>query len=142
MTILHLIILTYGLCFLAADARIFGTDATGYVATLYGDVAPTDEERCELLTRGIVPLRQRILRVKFLREHLSCYFCMGVWAGPLAHYILMQVQQFGPPWQIQDYFLNHPDTGAGWAYGMGCAFLFGAVGSYCLNALISAVESH
>lgn len=141
MSVVCFILLTYGLCFLAADARIFGVDATRYVETLHTPGVPaTDEEREQIRKMGIVPLRQQALKVRFVREHLSCYFCMGVWAGPLAHWISLQMTNFGSPWQMQDYFLNHPDTGIGWVYGLICAFLIGGAGSYIVNTIVAALE--
>ena len=140
MSLIVFILLVYGLCFLAADARIFGTDTTAYVTTLHGDVEPTEQDRVWVNSLGVIPLRQRLLRVRFIREHLCCYFCMGVWAGPLTHWIAMQMQNFGSPWQTQDYFLNHPNTGVGWFCGCVVAFLIGAAGSYVVNAFIVKLE--
>jgi len=134
--------MVYGLCFLAADARIFGVDTTRYVETLHTlGIVVTKDELEQIRTMGIVPLRQQVLRVRFLREHLSCYFCMGVWAGPVVHWIAMQMMSFGSPWQMQDYFLNHPDTSVGWLYGSVCAFLIGATSSYLVNTVVAAFEA-
>lgn len=133
MSLLVFMLMVYGLCFLAADAKVFGTDATAYVDYL-------EHPEGEVPSKGVLPLRQWLMRVRVIREHLSCYFCMGVWAGPLTHWIAMQVQWFGSPWQTQDYFLNHPDTGVGWLYGCVCAFLIGAAGSYVINAVVSHLE--
>ena len=140
MTILHLILATYALSFLAADARIFGVDATQYRELL--DDPNTLNARKESRTIGILPLRWVLLRWKFFREHFSCYFCMGVWAGPLAHWLLWHIARFGAPWQIEGYFLDHPDTGWGWLLGCALAFLLGACGSYLLNVAVKAFEEH
>jgi hypothetical protein len=139
MTLLYLALITYGLCFLAADARIFGADATAFREVHDNGSAPNDV--AWLWSVGILPIRPFFMKVRFIREHLSCYFCMGVWAGPLAHYLLMTLTSFGPPWQMSDYFLNHPDTGVGWTYGFICAFLFGAVSSYTINLCLQVLEA-
>lgn len=133
LSLISFILVTYALCFLAADARIFGADASAWNAVLED---PHPEDRQWLQDLGVFKLRQKFLPVKFFREHLSCYFCMGVWAGPTTHLIF---------WHLQgkyDYFLHHSSTPLNWAMGLLVAFLLGASSSYILNAVIVDLEGN
>jgi hypothetical protein len=139
MTFLYFVMITYALCYLAADARIFGIDTTAW-NEVYNDYEPASEDDEKwLYSIGIIPFRQQLLlNCRFSREHLSCYFCMGVWAGPLAHTLLYNLYQKQPEPAV--YALNHPNTTGGWAIGLLCAFLLGSCGSYVLNAVVHKLE--
>jgi hypothetical protein len=74
-------LLTYGIVFLVADARMFGCDAKKW------NVAGDPVRDCRDI--GILKIRQRLLRYDFFSELLGCYFCTGCYAGPVAHWLLI-----------------------------------------------------
>ena len=140
MLLLCLALVTYSLCFLAADARIFGADAAAWNAVIE-DPAASSQDRLWLQELGVFRIRQRLLRLRVVREHLSCYFCMGIWAGPVAHFLLWQLQHNyvdGP----SSYVLQHHDTLGGWGLGLLCAFLIGASSSFLINAAALSWADH
>lgn len=137
MTFLYFVLMTYSLCYLAADARIFGTDTTAWNEVYLNEYVLDDDEQW-LWSLGVFRLRQRLLTINALREHLSCYFCMGVWAGPLAHFILWNFYRVRG--DSTAYVLNHPASLAGYAFGFLCAFLLGSVGSYVVNLVLHKLE--
>jgi hypothetical protein len=143
VTFLLFALTVYALCFLAADARIFGADTTAWIQIRENpDQEPLPSDLEWLDKAGFIRIRQPLLRVRFLREHLSCYFCMGVWAGPVAHTLWWHFYNLpGVGLYVQDsYFLQHPHTGAGWALGLGLAFLLGSTSGFLLNTVVSALE--
>ncbi len=137
MTFLYFACCAFALCYLAADARIFGSDTTEWNNVYWGDVPFTQDEEQHLLRMGIVQLRQRLLPINFIREHLSCYFCMGVWAGPTAHVLLWHLYRL----QGSPYWLHHPSTVTGWTLGLLASFLIGSCCSYVINAVLHKLES-
>lgn len=140
MTLLYLAVTTFALCYLAADARIFGVDTTAwnevYLAQDYDDMEAWNRDVDWVWGLGVLKFRQHALYYNTIREHLSCYFCMGIWAGPLAHLILRTLFAMNNT----TYHLSHPNTVEGWAFGLGCAFLWGAVGSYSINVVFHKLE--
>jgi hypothetical protein len=74
-------VLTYGLVFLLADARLFGCDAKLWL------MASDPRRDCQDI--GILKWRQRLLGRPFFEDLLGCYFCTGCWAGPVAHWLLV-----------------------------------------------------
>lgn len=139
MTFLYFIITTFSLCYLAADARIFGADTTAWNDIYGSDDSASDDDKRWLWGLGILKLRQNLLPSDFIREHLSCYFCMGIWAGPLAHWLLWNL--YTVQGNVAAYCLYHPGTTFGWALGFTHAFLWGACGSYVLNAVLHRIET-
>ncbi len=142
MTLILFAAVVYALCFLAADARIFGADTTAYNnITVDGNYA-SPEDLAELHSLGTLPLRQYLLRWNFLRKHLSCYFCMGVWAGPAAHIFLWHFyNQHGVQLGQQgQYILQHPDTLVAWGLGLMYAWLLGSVCSYIIDTILRRIE--
>ena len=138
MTFVYFACCVFALCYLAADARIFGTDTTAW-NEIYGDgtvLYCTRDERW-LWGLGVFKIRQRLLVLDPIREHLSCYFCMGVWAGPAAHWLLWHLSAL----QQSSYWLQHPNTRCGWALGLMCSFLVGSCCSYFINAVLHRLES-
>lgn len=127
LSLLTFVLVVYGLCFLAADARIFGADTLAW-NEVYDD--PRDGELEWLQQLGEIRVRQKLLPIKFFREHLSCYFCMGVWAGPLAHVLFWNF------YVKNDYFLSHPSTIKHWVIGLVLSFLVGGSASFLLNAVL------
>lgn len=73
-------LLTYGLVFLLADARIFGCDAKLW------NSGGNPEVDCQDI--GVFKLRQRLLKHEFFAHQLGCYFCVGCWLGPVAYWLL------------------------------------------------------
>lgn len=140
MSFIYFVFITYAFAFLAAEARIFGADTTAWVE-IHED--PTAEDREWLAGLGILRLRQRVLPWRFVREHLSCYFCMGVWAGPAAHVLLWHLYHlrenhfYG---HVAEYALWHPGTTTGWVLGLAIAVLLGSAGSYVVNTVLLALE--
>jgi len=57
-----------------------------------------------------IPIRPLLKRVKFFRELLECYFCMGIWLGAA----LWGALNWKDPWQIQA--LLYLPAGAAGAY--------------------------
>lgn len=142
MSFLYFAFISYALCFLAADARIFGGDVTAWNELEEADASVDDWAWFRSL--GFIRLRPPLLKVRFIREHLSCYFCMGVWAGPLAHTFLwrfyeLRAQRFMT--SHEDYWFWHPNTALGWTLGLVGAFLLGSVCSYCINIILTALET-
>ena len=142
MTLILFAAVVYALCFLAADARIFGADTTAYNSITTDNGAVSAEDFASLRDIGALPLRQYALRWNFLRKHLSCYFCMGVWAGPAAHIFLwhfykLQAMGFA---QEEHYILQHPATAAAWGLGCAYAWLLGSVCSYAIDTVLRRLE--
>jgi len=133
--------MTFALCYLAADARIFGADVTAWNEVYHGELPATEKEIQRVHNSGIFGFRQRVLIYEPVREHLSCYFCMSVWAGPLAHIILWYCSQQAAAGWLNHYFLQHANTQTGWSLGLLCAFLLGAPSSYIINAVLYRIES-
>lgn len=129
----------FALCYLAADARVFGADTTAW-DEVYADTDVSAEDEEWLHSLGVLRLRQRLLAFRILREHLSCYFCMGVWAGPAAHLLLWYF--YGSFAYNSEYFLLHESTVGGWVVGLVCAFLLGAPASYLVNSLLRRIENY
>lgn len=143
MTFLYFAVTTFALCYLAADARIFGADVTAWNEVYFGSEEVTDEDTEWLWGLGVLKVRQHLLWYDTIREHLGCYFCMGVWAGPAAHVILwtlFRLRAGQNVWTPDQYCLWHPNTLEGWAIGVLCAFLWGACSSYFINAVLHRIE--
>ncbi len=83
----------YGLAFLLADAKIFGCPANGFPSD------PTEDDFAAVARKGMIPLRQLLLRIRFLRKLLSCYFCLGVWCGMVVHGLLYTLAHVNPYWR-------------------------------------------
>lgn len=117
-------LLVYGVIFLIADAEIFGCSTMGYLQD------PGTEE-WEQWTReaGVLKLRQKLLRFGFFQKLFKCYFCLGVWCGPVVHVFCYHF--FG-----ERYFLHHPNEPRYWIAGLSAAALLGAVGSYIIDTKI------
>lgn len=142
MSFVYFAFITYAFCFLAADARIFGGDVTAWNALDRGDA--DEEEWVWWKSLGFIRLRPPLLRVRFVREHLSCYFCMGVWAGPLTHVFLwhfyqLRAQQFLA--SHEGYCFWHPNTTLGWSLGLLGTFLLGSMCSYTIHIVLTSLEA-
>jgi len=107
-------LLVYGISFLAADAKIFGCPIKDY------NDNPTDTEYIK--SAGMIPVRQLFLKVSFFRELLSCYFCLGTWAGVLAHGTLVLLAPYNT------HILN--------SYPLLSTSIFGTVASFLVAAVI------
>ena len=134
MTFLYFACTTFSLCYLAADARIFGADTTAWNEVYFGDTPSSEVDDTWLYSLGVLKIRQYLLLSGAVREHLSCYFCMGVWAGPAAHALLRSLD-------FPQYWLQHANTTSGWTLGLLCAFLVGSCCSYFINAVMHRMEA-
>jgi len=117
---------SFSIAFLIADARIFGCDTTSYCET------PHDYDY--IYSVGIFKVRPFFLRYSFFQELFSCYFCLGVWVGPLAH-LLMYYSLGDRYWFFHDPTTNH------WILGYTLASLTSASGCYLMNQLSFLMES-
>jgi hypothetical protein len=88
---------TYGLTFLIADATIFGCSATKWNDAHQREL--TIAEREELVTDGILHLRQYFLQFSFFQKLMGCYFCLGVWTGIVMHWLLLAYAHVNPSWR-------------------------------------------
>ena len=116
----------YSLAFLAADAKIFGCDTTSYKED------PTDTDYINPV--GILRIRPLFLRFHFFQELLSCYFCMGIWVGPVTH--LLMYYTFG-----ERYWFFHENTTNTWILGYLITSLTSASGCYLIDRTAVLLES-
>lgn len=137
MTFIFFILVSYALCYLVADARVFGVDATVYNEIYDEEIDPTSADMEWIQEVGVFRIRQVFLRNRLVREHMGCYFCMGVWAGPLAHTILWHFFSL----TSTEYVFQHPHTASAWALGLLVTFLVGAPTTYVLNHLVLNMEA-
>lgn len=133
MTFLLFVLLVYGLCFLAADARIFGCDARSF-GEICDQEAVTAEDKQWIADSGVLPIRQHLLKIKFFRKQLACYFCTGIWMSTAAHVYLYHFFQ-------TTYVFWHPNTFGWWIFALIGTALIGASSSYLLDTIISALEA-
>lgn len=124
-------LLTWGLAFLLADAKIFGCSTQHYVGSL---TAGDSAEACHVLTQeGTLKIRNKLLRLKFFRDLLSCYFCLGIWCGPVAHIAL----RYGTP---SHQWVLHTSEQQGWILGLLLSSVLGGAACYVVNLLVGALE--
>lgn len=124
-------LLTWGLVFLIADAKIFGCSARSYVEALKANAF--SEAGYVLKEEGTLKIRNVLLRWAFFRDLFGCYFCTGVWCGPLAHLLL----RFGSP---EQQLITHANTASGWATGIIIAAALGGACSYLIDVTVGALE--
>jgi hypothetical protein len=144
-------LLTFGLAFLAADASLFGVSAKGYVKTVaeaeeWDDAGFQDdafskfEEADQLLeTNGLLKIRNRLLRVRFFRELLSCYFCLGLWCGMAAHTLLVAFSRLPEVGQTS-YALAHGNSVWAWLGGLFIGGIVAAPLCYGIDLLYGWME--
>ncbi len=119
-------LLTYGLVFLVADARMFGCDAKLW------NSGGSPEQDC--LDIGILKIRQWFLKHDFFSELLGCYFCTGCYAGPVAHWLL--IYGLGPQYAL------YPHGSAGTAVIMTMvAMPLGGVVAFGIDTILLALET-
>lgn len=122
----------YGLSYLQADAKIFGCSTQSYQEN------PEDQEY--LKHEGVFPFRLWLLNSsKFFRKLFSCYFCMGVWNGPIAHVILLFYGEHNLTFR-NSYFLGGPMDLETVLYGVLIATLVAPVTNYVIDISISLAE--
>lgn len=80
MSLIVFVLVSFGLAFMIADARIFGCDTEAY------NEAPDDTKF--IWSIGFLKIRPYLLQFRFFRELFSCYFCLGTWTGPVVYYAL------------------------------------------------------
>ena len=118
-------LLTYGIAFLLADARIFGCDAK-----LWNSGAEP-EETCKNI--GVFKLRQHLLHFSFFSDLLGCYFCVGCYAGPIAYWLLW----FG---QGSDHSLHFAATLSAAVVMTVVSIPLGGAVAYGIDAIVSKIE--
>lgn len=141
-SLLLLGLLAFGLAFLAADASLFGVSAKGYVEVLTEEEGLDPEfQDAEALrvSDGILRLRNGLLKIKFFRELLSCYFCLGLWCGMAAHALLVAFSQLPEAGQVS-YALAHGNSVWAWLGGLLVGGLVGAPLCYGLDLLYGRME--
>jgi len=136
LSFIQFVCVVYALCFLAADARIFGGDAAAYNELENEGASELDWFWWRHL--GVIRIRPVLMRLRFVREHLSCYFCMGIWAGPAAHLLLWWFYRD----HLKDYCFQHANTADMWALGFGVTFLVGSACSYVVHTSLNWFEVH
>ena len=133
MSLLLFAFLTFGLCFLLADAHLFGCDAQFYNEVSDDCLATRDMKR-EAEQRGILKIRQHFLKLHFFRRLLGCYFCMGVWVGPLVHTYLYHTDPH--------YFWLHDSSPVSWLLGLFGASVLGGATSLIINSALDAMSKN
>ena len=119
------ILVSYAVTFLIADASIFGCGTAAY------NEDPEDVEY--IWSKGVFKIRPYFLTSSFFNSLFSCYFCLGVWTGPLAHALLYH--------SVGDrYWFYHSNTTSSWALGSVVASLVSATSCYALNALLDRLQ--
>jgi hypothetical protein len=143
-------LLAFGLAFLAADASLFGVSAKGYWETVSEAEELTDagfqEEAVDkyhevedmLASNGVLRIRNRLMRVRFFGELLSCYFCLGLWCGMAAHALLVAFSRL--PDGGFSYALAHGNGVWAWLGGLLVGGLVGAPLCYGLDLLYGRME--
>jgi len=124
----------YGLTFLLADARIFGCDTTQFVQVMKQfEGLPIEEWWPEVKGVGILPIRQHLLKIKFFRELLSCYFCTGTWVGIVSHLLFYFFFQ-------DHYFLHHPNAYPCWISGFAVSAIATGSVTFLVGRVIDKLE--
>jgi hypothetical protein len=121
------ILVCYSIAFLVADASIFGCGTVAY------NEDPTDE--AYIRAQGILKIRPYFLRVSFFQKLFTCYFCLGVWVGPVAHVLLYFALQ-------ERYFFHHESTIFLWVLHSVMASLLSATGCLLVNVIIDRLDPH
>ena len=130
MSFICFILICWGLCFLIADASLFGCDASSY------PTEPNDPQYKDALKeaqqKGILKLRQKFLVFKFFRLQFKCYFCLGIWCGPATHLLLADV------WGTSYWFAFGAPS---WYKIIFISSLVGAVSSYTFDKILGTLEN-
>lgn len=121
------IMVAYSITFLIADASIFGCGTSAYKED------PNDAEY--IWSKGIFKIRPYFLQVHFFRELFSCYFCLGIWTGSVAHTLLYYAVG------EQRYWFYHPNTQHRWLLGFALTSLLSSAGCYFVDTLIDRLAS-
>jgi hypothetical protein len=124
----------YGLTFLIADAKIFGVSACDF------PVEPTEADFTAAILDGQIPIRHVVLRIRFFREMLSCYFCTGVWTSVALNLLFNWYAQLNPTWR-DSYFLAGPLDPQSLIGSSVIAFCVGAPMCYVINLLVIKAET-
>lgn len=79
---------------------------------------------------GILPIRQHFLKLKFVRELSSCYYCLGTWIGLVSHPLFLLF--FG-----DRYFWYHPTHHwIPWVFGLAAAGLTSGATCFLTNLVV------
>ena len=84
------IVITWALCFLLADAHIFGVD-TVRVTKLQAEMPVNVFCLKEIRSMGIFRIRQKLLRSRYILSLFSCYFCLGIWVAPIGAFLTYSI---------------------------------------------------
>lgn len=124
--------IAYAIAYLIADAEIFGVPTQWYLQD------PTDVDGIK--NKGVLKIRQHFLKVDFFRGQFSCYFCLGLWAGALAHLLLCGASHHLPSFGTSYILLGTEITGI--LVGTAVAALIGAPVCLLMNLLVEWAENN
>jgi hypothetical protein len=124
-SLLIFILVCYSLAFLIADASIFGCGTAAY------NEDPDNREY--IWSKGIFKIRPYFLLVPFFRKLFTCYFCLGVWVGFVAHPLLYYALG-------TRYLLFHENTSSAWLLNLVVASLLSSSGCLVVNTLLDALD--
>jgi len=130
MTTLLFPVIAYAIAYLIADAEIFGVPTQWYLQDT------SDVEGIK--NKGVLKVRQHLLKINFFRSQFSCYFCLGIWAGALAH-LLICFATFHLPNLGTSYLLLGTEI-KGILVGTAVAALIGAPVCLLLNLVVEWAE--
>jgi hypothetical protein len=119
------ILVCYSIAFLIADASIFGCGTVAY------NEDPDDKDY--IWSHGILKIRPYFLHTHFFRELFTCYFCLGIWIGPVAHTLMYYALG-------DQYWLFHENTPSAWVLNAVVASLVSATSCYSVNTAIDKLE--
>jgi hypothetical protein len=123
----------YTLSYLEADAKIFGCSTQSYKAD--------PDDLTYLRGEGVLPFRLWVLRrSSFFPKLLGCYFCMGIWNGPIAHLVLTVYGEHNLTFR-NSYFLGGPLDLKIMLLGALVAALVAPATNYVIDLGISYIES-
>lgn len=120
-------VVCYSIAFLLADATIFGCGTAAY------NEDPDDEDY--IRSQGILKIRPVFLRIGFFQKLFTCYFCLGIWIGPVAHVLLYYA------WG-ERYHLYHENTLTAWVLCLLVSSLESATSCYAVNAAIDKLSDN
>jgi hypothetical protein len=117
---------SYSIAFLIADATVFGCGTVAYTEK------PDDTEY--IWSKGVFKIRPYFLLFKFFRDLFSCYFCLGIWVGPIAHTLMYYAL-------AERYWFYHINTQQQWVIGSILASLTSASGCYVIDVVLERLAS-
>lgn len=120
------ILVAYSIAFLIADASIFGCGTEAYKED------PNDVEY--IWSKGVFRVRPYLLHIQFFEELFGCYFCLGIWTGPMAHVLMYYALG-------ERYWFYHVNTQQQWLIGCILTSMVSASSCYVVNTVIDRLAS-